>query len=192
MKTTTELNRTTNETNIRCTINLEKTTSSINTSIPFLDHMLQAFAYYAGLSLTIEASGDTEIDEHHLVEDIGITLGRAFNELIYQEIGRKRFSSVILPMDEALSRVVLDFSNRPYLVYQYKPTTEQVGTYQVNNTKEFFYAFAIESRITLHIASLYGDNDHHIIESIFKALGLAFKEALTPIQENVTSTKGAL
>lgn len=192
MKTTTTLNRTTKETNVSVTINLDQNESSINTSIPFLDHMLSAFAYYAGISLTLTASGDTEIDQHHLVEDIGITLGRAFQELIYQEVGRKRFASITIPMDEALSQVTLDLSNRPYLIFNYQPLNEFIGTYQINNTKEFFYAFAIESRVTLHINSIYGDNDHHIIESFFKALGLAFKEAITITSKDATSTKGAL
>lgn len=192
MKTNTTLTRKTKETNVSITIDLNNNDSSIQTSIPFLDHMLTAFAYYANLSLTIHASGDTKIDQHHLVEDIGITLGRAFQELIYQDIGRKRFASVTIPMDEALSQVTLDFSNRPYLIFNDQPKNEFIGTYQVNNTKEFFYAFSIESRITLHINVIYGENDHHMIESFFKALGLAFKEALTITTENVTSTKGAL
>ncbi|MGS0972342.1 MAG: imidazoleglycerol-phosphate dehydratase HisB [Candidatus Izemoplasmataceae bacterium] len=192
MKTNTTLTRKTKETNVSITIDLNNNDSSIQTSIPFLDHMLTAFAYYANLSLTIRASGDTEIDQHHLVEDIGITLGRAFQELIYQDIGRKRFASITIPMDEALSQVTLDFSNRPYLIFNDQPKNEFIGTYQVNNTKEFFYAFSIESRITLHINVIYGENDHHMIESYFKALGLAFKEALTITTENVTSTKGAL
>ena len=192
MMTKDTYQRTTKETSIEVSIDLSNADSKIDTSLPFLDHMLSAFAYYANLSLNIKASGDVEIDQHHLVEDLGISLGRAFNKLLYQEVGRKRFSSVRIPMDEALSEVTLDLSNRPYLVYNYQAKTEFIGDYQINNTKEFLYAFSIESRITLHVNALYGENDHHQIESFFKALGLAFKEALTIVDSKVTSTKGAL
>jgi len=192
MNTKTIFNRATKETTISVSIDLDNNKSTINTSIPFLDHMLSSFAYYAGISLNITATGDTQIDQHHLVEDLGISIGRAFQKLIYQEVGRKRFASVTIPMDEALSQVTLDFSNRPYLVFNYQQNSEFIGDYQINNTKEFFYALAMESRITLHINSIYGDNDHHMIESFFKALGLAFKEALIITQQDATSTKGAL
>jgi len=192
MKTSAKLKRTTKETDVWVKMDTTSNVSTITTSIPFLDHMLTAFAYYANISLEIKASGDIEIDQHHLVEDIGITLGRVLQELIYQDLGRKRFASVKIPMDEALSEVTLDLSNRPYLVFNYNPSTEFIGDYQINNTKEFFYALAIESRMTLHINALYGDNDHHRIESFFKAFGLAFKEAFAIKGEDVTSTKGAL
>ena len=126
------------------------------------------------------------------MEDIGILLGVAFKEALGDKVGINRFSSNFTPMDEALSRVVLDISNRPKLVYNVNYKREQIGLLSLENVKEFLYAFAIESRITLHIESLYGDNDHHIFESIFKGLGRALKESCLISSNKVSSTKGVL
>lgn len=189
---TIEKNRVTKETNISIVLNLDSNeTINVNTGVPFFDHMLEAFAFYANISLEINCIGDLEIDDHHTVEDIGITLGQAFFELLSKNKNITRFSQSFIPMDEALSRVVLDISNRPFLVYDVTTSNEKIGTFTVCNTKEFFRAFVNEARMTLHITNLYGENDHHILESIFKAFGKAVKESIQ-LTNKLQSTKGVL
>lgn len=185
--------RTTKETDITIDLQIDgKGKADIQTDIPFLNHLLSAFTFYSGVDLTIQATGDLEIDDHHTVEDIGILLGTAFKEALGDKIGITRFSSNYTPMDEALSRVVLDISNRPILVYNVSYRRDQIGNLSLENIYEFLYAFTTNASVTLHIESLYGTNDHHIFESVFKGLGLAFKEACS-IQSNViSSTKGLL
>lgn len=191
MRTAT-INRETKETTINIYLNLdEQNTSRINTPIPFFNHMLDAFSFYAGVTLQIDAKGDMEIDDHHTVEDLGITLGKAFKEALNDNKNIIRYGGSYVPMDEALSRVVLDFSNRPYLVFDVSFTNEKVGNYTLQNTIEFFRAFSSEAKVTLHITNLYGANDHHIIESIFKAFGKAIKEAIA-MTSLLQSTKGVL
>ena len=188
---TSEIIRHTKETDIKVTVSVDPITdSSIKTGIPFLNHMLDAFSFYSGLYLNIQASGDLDIDDHHTVEDIGIVLGQAIKQLIVDE-NIERFGSFLMPMDEALSRVVIDISNRPYLVYKVKLNQKIIGGLSLENVKEFFRAFVNESRVTLHIETLYGDNDHHIVESIFKAFGKALKEALCKT-EKLQSIKGVI
>jgi imidazoleglycerol-phosphate dehydratase len=184
--------RTTKETTIEIDLNLDKDyETNLNTELPFLNHMLDAFAFNANISLNITAQGDLDVDDHHLMEDIGICLGNAFRDAINKGKGYQRYGVNYIPMDEALSRVVVDVSNRPYLVYDVTNTNEKIGTITLCNFLEFFRAFVNESRITLHITNLYGENDHHIIESIFKALGKAIKTAIK--ETNTTeSTKGVL
>lgn len=189
---TAEILRETKETKIKISLNLDsKKNSSINTPIPFLNHMLEACMFYAGVSLELEASGDMLVDDHHTAEDIGIVLGQAIKEALSNTSNINRFGSSYVPMDESLSRVVLDISNRPYLVYDVKLKNERIGNFTLDNTLEFFRAFVNESRITLHITNLYGQNDHHILESIFKAFGKALKQAIQ-ITSTLQSTKGVL
>lgn len=187
----TTITRETKETNINCTINLDKSYGGTrNTGIAFLDHMLDAFALNADIYLDLQAEGDLIVDDHHTVEDVGIVLGQVLKEsLCIDKV--VRYGTSYIPMDEALSRVVLDISNRPFLVYDVSLTNERIGNMSLCNFKEFFRAFINESRITLHIATLYGENDHHMIESIFKAFGQALKQAIIK-QDSIQSTKGVL
>lgn len=190
---TSNLKRKTKETEIEINLNIDGSgKSAINTGIPFLNHLLDAFTFYSGFNLEINATGDLDIDDHHTVEDIGILLGKALNEAIGDKKGISRFSSNYTPMDEALSRIVLDVSNRPKLVYNVSFSKAQIGQLSLENVYEFLYALVIEARITLHIETLYGTNNHHIFESIFKGLGRAFKEAYLITSNTVTSTKGVL
>lgn len=192
MRTST-IKRTTKETDIKLSLNLDGNRKiSIDTPIPFFNHMLTAFAFYANIDLEITATGDTDIDDHHLVEDIGIVLGSAIKEALGDKVGITRFASTFTPMDEALSRVVIDISNRPMLVFDATFARESIGGLSLENIKEFFYALAMEARITLHIAALYGDNNHHIAESIFKGFGRTLNLAKTVTGDDVTSTKGVL
>ena len=187
------ITRTTSETDITIKLNLDGTRQiSIDTRIPFLNHMLTSLAFYAGWDLDVQATGDTSIDDHHTVEDIGIVLGQAFKEALQDKLGIARFASCTTPMDEALSDVTIDISNRPYLVYNVEFTRESIGTLSLENIKEFFYAFMVEARITLHINLLYGDNNHHKAESIFKGVGRALQQASTMNGQTIVSTKGVL
>lgn len=185
------INRKTNETDIKLTLNLDKGYGGkINTGIPFLDHMLDAFTFNANIYLDIDAKGDLAVDDHHTVEDVGISLGDALNSLLY-DTPINRYGYSYIPMDEALSRVVIDVSNRIYLQYNVSLKREKIGSMTTDNFEEFFRALVCQSRITLHIENLYGNNDHHIIESCFKAFGKALKEAIIPVS-TTQSTKGVL
>ncbi|PKK94243.1 MAG: imidazoleglycerol-phosphate dehydratase HisB [Tenericutes bacterium HGW-Tenericutes-6] len=188
-----KVSRVTKETDIELELNLDgKRQSRIETGIPFFDHMLTLFSFHSGFDLNIKACGDLEVDDHHTVEDVGILLGIAFKEAIGNYQGIERYASVYLPMDESLSRVVLDVSNRPYLVFNASFKQDKVGTLSTENVYEFFKAFVQESRINLHIELLYGQNDHHKIESIFKGFGRALKNAVKITSADVPSTKGLL
>lgn len=188
-----KVSRVTKETDIELELNLDgKRQSSIETGIPFFDHMLTLFSFHSGFDLNIKACGDLEVDDHHTVEDVGILLGIAFKEAIGNYQGIERYASVYLPMDESLSRVVLDVSNRPYLVFNASFKQDKVGTLSTENVYEFFKALVQESRINLHIELLYGQNDHHKIESIFKGFGRALKNAVKITSTDVPSTKGLL
>jgi imidazoleglycerol-phosphate dehydratase len=185
--------RETLETNISVKLNLDnQETSSIITPIPFLNHMLTAFSFYAGWSLDIDASGDVEVDDHHLVEDIGIVLGQAFNEALKNRKGIVRFASNYTPMDESLARCVLDISSRSTLVYRVSFKRDVIGGLSLENIQEFLKAFVNQSKITLHIDVMYGQNDHHKVEAIFKSLGRAINDAIQVKSNQVTSTKGVL
>jgi imidazoleglycerol-phosphate dehydratase len=186
-----ELKRKTKETDITCRLDVSKNKADIKTSIPFFNHMLEAFFYYAKLPFELHATGDIDVDDHHLVEDCGIVLGKVLRAYIDDLKTYQRFSSCYLVMDEALSRVVLDISNRPFLHYKADFINANIQELTLQNVKEFFKAFAIESRITLHMETLYGDNDHHKVESLFKACGIALKDALL-LTDTITSTKGVL
>jgi imidazoleglycerol-phosphate dehydratase len=192
MRTST-VTRSTKETNISITLELDGSrVISIDTGIPFFDHMVTALAFYAGWDLDVQATGDLQIDDHHTVEDVGIVLGLAFKEALGDKVGITRFASELTPMDESLSQVVVDLSNRPMLVYNAPFTRETINGLSLENIKEFFYAFSMESRITLHASILYGENNHHMAEALFKGVGRTLRAACTIQSNRVTSTKGVL
>ncbi len=187
------IKRTTNETTINLSINLDQpSTPSIDTGIAFLDHMLTLFAFHSGITLSLKAEGDLQIDSHHTVEDIGIVLGEAFKKALGDKLGITRYADNLTPMDESLIRGALDISNRPCLVYDDQLTRENLGDIACENFKEFFIAFTNNARITLHLAVLYGENDHHKIEGIFKSLGRLVRNAIVVKGDSVTSTKGVI
>jgi imidazoleglycerol-phosphate dehydratase len=190
-----EISRKTAETSISLSFNIDGTgKSEINTGIGFLDHMLTLFTKHGLFDLSLTAAGDLEVDAHHTVEDIGIVLGQAIKEAAGDKQSIKRYGMSYLPMDEALAMVVLDFSGRPYLVFEAGFTGDMTGSMSTQLFLEFFRAVAFNAGITLHIRSLYGSNDHHIIEAIFKGFGRALDQALTKDERivGVMSTKGML
>ncbi|WP_028841427.1 imidazoleglycerol-phosphate dehydratase HisB [Thermodesulfobacterium hveragerdense] len=164
----------------------------INTGIGFLDHMLELFAYHSGIKLQVEARGDLEVDYHHTVEDIGITLGEALDEALEDRRGMARYGEATIPMEEALTQVVIDLAKRPYFVFLVNFPTEKIGGFDVELIEEFLRALAVNGRFTLHVRNFYGKNSHHIAESVFKALAHAFRKALSPLSQEVFSTKGIL
>ncbi|HNQ18338.1 MAG TPA: imidazoleglycerol-phosphate dehydratase HisB [Smithellaceae bacterium] len=187
--------RKTKETDIHLEIDLDKTTGSrIATTIPFLDHMFELFAKHGFLKLVVKSKGDTQIDDHHLVEDLGICLGQAIAKALGEKIGINRYGSACVPMDECLCRVDLDISGRPYLIYNVKYVRRKIGGFDPALVKEFFKAFTDHSGITLHINLLYGSNSHHIIEAVFKAFARALRKAINLNKkiDDVLSTKGSL
>jgi imidazoleglycerol-phosphate dehydratase len=166
----------------------------IETGIGFFDHMLNLMGVHGLLNLNIKAQGDLYVDSHHTVEDIGIVLGSCIKEALGDKRGIKRYSTTFVPMDEALATVSLDFSNRAFLVFESNFTVDRLGDYDTEMTEEFFRALAVNAGITLHARVLYGKNNHHMIEALFKALGRAIREAVT-IDERISgvmSTKGVL
>jgi imidazoleglycerol-phosphate dehydratase len=187
--------RKTTETDIQLEIDLDKTAGSkIDTTIPFFNHMMELFARHGFFKLVIKSKGDTQIDDHHLIEDLGICLGKAVGQALGKKTGINRYGSASVPMDECLCRVDLDISGRPYLIYNVKYGRRKIGGFDPALIKEFFKAFTDNSGITLHINFVYGDNGHHIIEAIFKAFARALRKAVT-LNENikgVLSTKGSL
>jgi len=192
MRTST-VTRNTKETQILLSLNLDgQKNININSGIPFLDHMLTLFAFHGNFDLDICCTGDVIVDDHHTVEDIGIALGLAFLEALGDKVGISRYGMMYLPMDETLSRTVIDISNRPFLFYKSTYERNSIGSLSLENVKEFFRAFSTEARITLHIEVLYGDNDHHKVESIFKGFGRALKEATRITSDSISSTKGVL
>ncbi len=192
---TATIERNTKETSIKLALNLDGSgKSELNTGIPFLDHMLEQISRHGLIDLTIDAKGDLEIDAHHTVEDIGICLGEALREAVGDKAGIVRYGHAYVPLDEALSRVVLDLSGRPGLEYQISFPKETVGGFDIELFKEFFQAISNHGRITLHIDAIRGDNNHHIIETVFKAFGRALRMAVEsdPRVTGIPSTKGAL
>lgn len=190
-----EITRKTTETDIALKLELDgKGKSQIDTGIKFLDHMLILMTKHGQLDINIKCKGDLEVDNHHTVEDLGIVLGKAIKEALGDKKGIKRYSTAFTPMDEALSMISLDISGRSFLKFNVELSREYVGDFETETLKEFFIALTNNSDITLHINLQYGENNHHIIESIFKGFGRALKEAIT-IDENiegVMSTKGVL
>ena len=192
MRTST-INRKTKETEVSVSLNLDGyNPPRIRTNIPFLDHMLTLLAFHGGFTLSVEANGDTPVDSHHTVEDVAITLGEAFKEAIGDKRGVARYSTVFMPMDESLSRVVVDLSNRPTLILYWDYSREVIGGFALENVREFLKAFTDNARITLHASVLYGDNDHHKVEALFKCLGRVLGEASKVNGDALPSTKGVL
>lgn len=186
------IERKTKETQISVNLCLEGGPVEIHTGIGFFDHMLTAFAFYGGLGLELAVKGDLEVDGHHTVEDTGIVLGQAMSRALGDRKGIRRFASAYIPMDEALCFAALDFSNRPFLVFDADMPQPMIGAYDACLTEEFMRAFAVNSGLTLHMKCLYGKNAHHITEALFKALGVAVREAVQVTGAGVTSTKGVL
>jgi imidazoleglycerol-phosphate dehydratase len=190
---TAKIERKTKETDIKISINLDgEGKYTIDTSIPFLDHMLSLMSKHGLLDLRIKAKGDIDIDFHHTVEDIGIVLGKAVKQALGDMKGITRYGQSSVPMDEALASVCIDISGRPYLVYKVEfPKKSKIKNFEPDLIEDFLQAFASSSSITLHVQSPYGRNTHHIIEAIFKALGRALKQAvsLDPRVKGVPSTK---
>jgi len=193
---TAEIVRNTSETQIRVAINLDGTgRSSLETGVPFLDHMLDQIARHGMIDLEIIANGDVHIDDHHTVEDVGITLGMAFDQAVGDKRGITRYGHSYVPLDEALSRVVVDFSGRSGFFCDVIWPRATVGGFDVDLFGEFFRGFSNHAKLTLHIDNLKGQNTHHVAETIFKALGRALRMALTldpRMQGTIPSTKGSL
>ncbi|SDY04150.1 imidazoleglycerol-phosphate dehydratase [Collimonas sp. OK242] len=193
---TASITRNTNETQIRVSINLDGTgQQKLNTGVPFLDHMLDQIARHGLIDLDIEANGDLHIDAHHTVEDVGITLGQAFAKAMGDKKGIRRYGHAYVPLDEALSRVVIDFSGRPGLEFHVPFKRAMIGGFDVDLTHEFFQGFVNHALVSLHIDNLRGENAHHQCETVFKAFGRALRMAaeLDPRSAGtIPSTKGSL
>ncbi|GAA0236820.1 imidazoleglycerol-phosphate dehydratase HisB [Castellaniella daejeonensis] len=195
MRTAT-IERNTQETRIRVSLNLDGTgTRSLNTGVPFLDHMLDQIARHGLFDLDIHCDGDTHIDDHHSVEDVGITLGQAFAAAAGDKAGLRRYGHAYVPLDESLSRVVVDLSGRPGLFYHVDYARARIGTFDVDLAREFFQGFVNHALATVHIDNLRGENAHHQCETIFKAFGRALRMA-TEVDPRaggaIPSTKGSL
>lgn len=189
---TASITRTTKETDIVLELSLDGGEVNVATGIGFFDHMLTALAFYAGWGLNLKVKGDLHVDGHHTVEDTGIVLGQALREALGDKKGIRRFGSAFVPMDEALCFTALDFSNRPYLVFDAEMPQPMIGDYDACLTVEFMRAVAMNARLTLHQKCHYGANAHHITEGLFKSLGLAIKDAVKVEGGGVVSTKGVL
>ncbi|WP_431091204.1 imidazoleglycerol-phosphate dehydratase HisB [Paenibacillus sp. 8b26] len=192
---TGSVSRKTNETDIQLSFAVDGTgQTEIETDVPFLNHMLDLFTKHGQFDLNVQARGDVDIDDHHTVEDIGICLGQSLLESLGDKKGIKRYASVFVPMDEALAQVVIDLSNRPHFEYRAEYPSQQVGSFSTELVHEFLWKFALEARMTLHVIVHYGQNTHHMIEAVFKALGRALDEAtsIDPRVTGVPSTKGVL
>lgn len=191
-----EINRTTAETNIQLSLNLDGTgVSTIDTGCGFLDHMLTLFAKHGRFDLAVRCQGDTQVDDHHTVEDIGICLGQAFTQALGDKRGIIRYGNVTLPMDEALILSAVDISGRSYLAYGLEIPTQKVGTFDTELTEEFWLAFTRCANLTLHIQQLSGRNSHHIIEGTFKSVARSLRQAVSidpACAGEIPSTKGVL
>ena len=191
-----DVTRNTSETQVRIALNLDGTgVAKLNSGVPFLDHMLDQIARHGLIDLNVQATGDTQIDDHHTVEDVGITLGQAVAQAVGDKRGLTRYGHSYVPLDEALSRVVIDFSGRPGLEFHVPFTRARVGTFDLDLSIEFFRGFVNHAGVSLHIDNLRGLNAHHQIETVFKAFGRALRMALTidpRAPEAIASTKGSL
>ena len=189
------ISRETSETSINLSFGVDGSgKTDLQTGVPFLTHMLDLFTKHGKFDLAIAANGDTEVDDHHTTEDIGICLGEALKQALGTKEGIKRYGNAFVPMDDALAQVVVDLSNRPHLEYRVELPSNRVGTFDTELVHEFLWKLAIEARMNLHVIVHYGHNTHHIIEAIFKALGRALDEAtlIDPRVKGVPSTKGML
>jgi len=188
--------RKTKETNIAVEVNLDGVGKyQIKTQIGFLDHMLEQLSKHSLIDMKISTKGDTHIDLHHTTEDTGIAIGECIKKALRSSKGIKRYAHALIPMDETLTRISIDVSNRPYLIWKVKLKVEKLGEMDTELFKEWFQAFSQAAGITLHVENIYGDNSHHIIESCYKGLAISLKEALgidTRVKNRVPSTKGKL
>lgn len=189
---TAAISRKTLETDIVLSLDLDGGRIEIDTGIGFFDHMLTALAKHGGFGLSVKCVGDLYVDPHHTVEDVGITLGKAFAQISGDRSGIARYGSAYIPMDEALAFAVVDISGRPFLRYEAQMHQQQCGGYDTCLTEEFFRAFAFNAGVTLHLSALYGTNAHHITEALYKAAAHALKAACTQTCGEVLSTKGCL
>ena len=191
-----KVSRKTKETNISAEVNIDgKGKYKIDTGIGFLNHMLEQLSRHSSIDINLKAKGDTHIDLHHTTEDTGIAIGECLKKASKKFIGIKRYAHALIPMDETLTRVAIDVSNRPYLIWNVKLKVEKLGEMDTELFKEWFQAFSQSAGITLHVENIYGDNSHHIIESCFKGLARSLREALEidkRIKNRVPSTKGVL
>lgn len=189
------INRKTNETDIQLSLQIDgEGKAKLHTGVPFMNHMLDLFAKHGQFDLTVHADGDTDIDDHHTTEDIGICLGQALKEALGDKKGIKRYGNAFVPMDEALAQVVIDLSNRPHFELRGELPRQKVGTFDTELVEEFLWKFALEARMNVHVIIHYGRNTHHMIEAVFKALGRALDEAtmIDPRVKGIPSTKGML
>jgi imidazoleglycerol-phosphate dehydratase len=192
---TATIERRTKETQIELTLDLDGTGSAtVATGVPFLDHMLELFARHGLFDLSVHCKGDLEIDDHHTVEDIAICLGQALATALGDKRGITRYGHAYVPMDETLARAVIDLSGRSYLVYHVAEKRDRIGNFSVELAEHFWYSFAEQARCNLHLEVLYGRNQHHLLEAVFKAASRALSQAvrLDPRIEGVMSTKGTL
>ena len=186
--------RTTRETDVRVELDLEPGESSITTGVPFFDHMLEQVARHGGLTLTVKAKGDLQVDAHHTVEDVGIGLGEALRQAVGDKAGLARYGQAVVPLDEALVEAVVDLSGRPHLTFNAGlPSGKKfIGAYDVDLTQDFLQAFANHARLCLHVNVRYGRNLHHVVEAVFKAIARALRAALSREGRGLPSTKGTL
>ena len=191
-----QVKRTTKETNVEVAVDLDGAgVAAIATGIGFLDHMLDLLARHSRINITVAAKGDLHIDHHHTTEDVGIALGQAVKQALGEMKGITRYADVHVPMDEALTRVALDISGRPFLVFKAEFVRDKVGSFDTELVQEWFQAFAMNAGVTLHVETLYGTNDHHIAESCFKGLARALRAAVAidpRAADEIPSTKGSL
>lgn len=195
MERIVSITRTTKETNIALTLNIDGTgEANIDTGIGFFDHMLNSFARHGFFDMELQVEGDLEVDCHHTIEDVGIVLGQAIDKALGEKKSIKRYGSLLLPMDETLMLCSLDLSGRPYLVFDATFTSPKVGAFDTEMAKEFFYAVSYSAKMNLHIKQISGENNHHILEAMFKAFAKSLDEAtqIDPRIQDVLSTKGSL
>jgi len=185
--------RATKETRVAVALDLDGAgAATASTGLPFFDHMLQQLGTHAGFDLTVEATGDLEVDGHHTVEDVGLALGRALREALGDKAGIRRFASITVPLDEAAVEVALDLSGRPFVVHEVDVPAETIGTYDTGLTEDFLRAFATEAQMTLHVRLKAGRSPHHVVEAEFKALATCLRDAVRIVGGGVPSTKGTL
>lgn len=187
--------RNTRETQIEISLDLDGTgRHTIETGIPFLNHMLEIFSRHSLIDLEIKATGDTDVDDHHTMEDIGIVLGACLDKALGDRKGIRRYGFMLLPMDESLTRVAIDISGRPYMVYKVNHDRDFIGTFDIRLVEEFFRSVMTQAKMNLHIENLYGDECHHIVESVFKAFARALRAAVEPDPRDtgIPSSKGVI
>ena len=196
MKRKGKISRKTKETSISVDLNIDgKGKYKIDTGIGFLNHMLEQLSKHSSIDMSIKAKGDTHIDLHHTTEDTGIAIGEALKKALKKSVGIRRYAHAMIPMDETLSRVAIDISNRPYLIWKVKLKVEKLGEMDTELFKEWFQAFSQSAGVTLHIENIYGENSHHKIESCYKGLARSLKDALAidkRIKNSIPSTKGSI